>query len=134
MNASHQWSLVYKDDKLAIDSKKAFKSLSPKSSRGPFNFSGSFDWDQSKDGSESPYLLLLLEFGAHFKSSSIKIKIPKLPVPITIPEQVESTHEAFEAGASIAHCHVRNDDETTTTHHRTQTTHRHAAAKEESDT
>jgi 3-keto-5-aminohexanoate cleavage enzyme len=33
-------------------------------------------------------------------------------VPITVPEQVESTQEAFEAGASIAHCHVRNDDET----------------------
>ena len=35
-------------------------------------------------------------------------------VPITITEQIESTHEAFEAGASIAHCHVRNDDETPT--------------------
>lgn len=33
-------------------------------------------------------------------------------VPITVAEQIESTHEAFEAGASIAHCHVRNDDET----------------------
>lgn len=33
-------------------------------------------------------------------------------VPITITEQVESTHAAFEAGAAIAHCHVRNDDET----------------------
>lgn len=33
-------------------------------------------------------------------------------VPITIAEQVESTHEAFEAGAAVAHCHVRNDDET----------------------
>ncbi len=35
-------------------------------------------------------------------------------VPITIAEQVESTHEAFEAGASLAHCHVRNDDGSTT--------------------
>lgn len=35
-------------------------------------------------------------------------------VPITIAEQVESTHEAFEAGAAIAHCHVRNDDQTPT--------------------
>ena len=35
-------------------------------------------------------------------------------VPIAIEEQVESTHEAFEAGASIAHCHVRNPDETPT--------------------
>jgi 3-keto-5-aminohexanoate cleavage enzyme len=31
-------------------------------------------------------------------------------VPITIPEQIESTQEAFEAGATIAHCHVRNSD------------------------
>jgi len=35
-------------------------------------------------------------------------------VPITIAEQIESTQEAFEAGATIAHCHVRNDDETPT--------------------
>ncbi len=35
-------------------------------------------------------------------------------VPITIAEQVESTHAAFEAGATIAHCHVRNDDQTPT--------------------
>jgi 3-keto-5-aminohexanoate cleavage enzyme len=33
-------------------------------------------------------------------------------VPITVPEQVESTHEAFEAGASIVHAHVRNEDQT----------------------
>ncbi|WIY27477.1 BKACE family enzyme [Parasedimentitalea psychrophila] len=35
-------------------------------------------------------------------------------VPVTISEQIESTHASFEAGASIAHCHVRNDDETPT--------------------
>ncbi|MCB1481372.1 MAG: 3-keto-5-aminohexanoate cleavage protein [Rhodobiaceae bacterium] len=35
-------------------------------------------------------------------------------VPITVPEQVESTHEAFEAGATLAHVHVRNDDGSTT--------------------
>ncbi len=35
-------------------------------------------------------------------------------VPITVSEQVESTHAAFEAGAAIAHCHVRNDDQTPT--------------------
>jgi uncharacterized protein (DUF849 family) len=29
-----------------------------------------------------------------------------------VSEQVESTHEAFEAGASIVHAHVRNEDET----------------------
>lgn len=33
-------------------------------------------------------------------------------VPITVDEQVESTHEAFEAGATIVHAHVRNDDQT----------------------
>ena len=27
-------------------------------------------------------------------------------------EQIESTHEAFEAGASLVHIHVRNDDQT----------------------
>jgi 3-keto-5-aminohexanoate cleavage enzyme len=35
-------------------------------------------------------------------------------VPITVTEQVESTHAAFEAGATLAHCHVRNDDGTPT--------------------
>ena len=35
-------------------------------------------------------------------------------VPITVAEQVESTQEAFEAGATLAHCHVRNDDGSTT--------------------
>ena len=35
-------------------------------------------------------------------------------VPITIAEQIESTHAAFEAGASIAHCHVRLEDGTPT--------------------
>ena len=33
-------------------------------------------------------------------------------VPITPTEQIESTREAFEAGATLAHIHVRNDDET----------------------
>ena len=35
-------------------------------------------------------------------------------VPITVPEQIESTHAAFEAGAAIAHLHVRNADQTPT--------------------
>lgn len=35
-------------------------------------------------------------------------------VPITVAEQVESTQAAFEAGATLAHCHVRNDDGTPT--------------------
>ena len=32
-------------------------------------------------------------------------------VPISVTEQIESTHEAFEAGAVILHAHVRNEDE-----------------------
>jgi 3-keto-5-aminohexanoate cleavage enzyme len=35
-------------------------------------------------------------------------------VPIAVQEQIESTHEAFEAGAALVHLHVRNDDGTTT--------------------
>jgi len=31
-------------------------------------------------------------------------------VPITVAEQIESTHEAFEAGATVVHAHVRKDD------------------------
>jgi 3-keto-5-aminohexanoate cleavage enzyme len=31
-------------------------------------------------------------------------------VPITVSEQIESTHEAFEAGASVVHIHVRDDN------------------------
>lgn len=47
-------------------------------------------------------------------TGSVPTKAANPAVPITITEQIESTHEAFEAGASIAHCHVRNDDETPT--------------------
>jgi uncharacterized protein (DUF849 family) len=32
-------------------------------------------------------------------------------VPVTPAEQIESTHEAYEAGASLVHIHVRNPDE-----------------------
>jgi len=32
-------------------------------------------------------------------------------VPVTPKEQIASTHEAFEAGASLVHIHVRNPDE-----------------------
>lgn len=45
-------------------------------------------------------------------TGSVPTKAANPAVPISIAEQVESTHEAFEAGATIAHCHVRNDDET----------------------
>ena len=43
-------------------------------------------------------------------TGSLPTKENNPAVPITISEQVESTHEAFEAGATIAHCHVRDDD------------------------
>ena len=43
-------------------------------------------------------------------TGSLPTKADNPAVPITIAEQVESTHEAFEAGASIAHCHVRDDE------------------------
>ncbi|EBA02141.1 hypothetical protein RB2150_15635 [Rhodobacterales bacterium HTCC2150] len=47
-------------------------------------------------------------------TGSVARKEDNPAVPITISEQVESTHAAFEAGASIAHVHVRNADQTTT--------------------
>lgn len=47
-------------------------------------------------------------------TGSLPTKANNPAVPISISEQVESTHEAFEAGASIAHCHVRNADQTPT--------------------
>jgi uncharacterized protein (DUF849 family) len=43
-------------------------------------------------------------------TGSLPQKSDNPAVPVTIPEQIESTQEAFEAGASIAHCHVRNPD------------------------
>jgi 3-keto-5-aminohexanoate cleavage enzyme len=47
-------------------------------------------------------------------TGSVPTKADNPAVPITVAEQVESTHEAFEAGATLAHCHVRNDDGTPT--------------------
>ena len=43
-------------------------------------------------------------------TGSLPTKANNPAVPITITEQIESTHAAFEGGASIAHCHVRDDD------------------------
>jgi uncharacterized protein (DUF849 family) len=45
-------------------------------------------------------------------TGSLPRKADNPAVPITVAEQIESTHAAFEAGASIMHAHVRNDDET----------------------
>ena len=47
-------------------------------------------------------------------TGSVPQKSDNPAVPITIDEQIESTQEAFEAGASIAHCHVRLEDGTPT--------------------
>ncbi|MDO5620318.1 MAG: 3-keto-5-aminohexanoate cleavage protein [Paracoccus sp. (in: a-proteobacteria)] len=43
-------------------------------------------------------------------TGSLPTKADNPAVPVTIAEQVESTHAAFEAGATIAHCHVRDDN------------------------
>ena len=45
-------------------------------------------------------------------TGSVPTKANNPAVPITVEEQIESTQAAFEAGAVIAHCHVRNDDQT----------------------
>ncbi len=45
-------------------------------------------------------------------TGSVPTKKDNPAVPITISEQIESTQECYELGASIAHCHVRNDDGT----------------------
>ena len=47
-------------------------------------------------------------------TGSVPRKHDNPAVPITVAEQVESTQEAFEAGASICHAHVRLEDETPT--------------------
>ena len=47
-------------------------------------------------------------------TGSVPTKKDSPAVPITVPEQIESTHAAYEAGASLVHVHVRNDDGTTT--------------------
>jgi 3-keto-5-aminohexanoate cleavage enzyme len=47
-------------------------------------------------------------------TGSVPRKADNPAVPITVTEQIESTHEAFEAGAAIVHAHVRNEDETPT--------------------
>jgi len=47
-------------------------------------------------------------------TGSVPRKEDNPAVPITVSEQIESTQEAFEAGATIAHVHVRKDDQTPT--------------------
>jgi 3-keto-5-aminohexanoate cleavage enzyme len=45
-------------------------------------------------------------------TGSVPRKKDNPAVPITVPEQIDSTHAAYEAGAALVHVHVRNDDET----------------------
>ena len=45
-------------------------------------------------------------------TGSLPTKSDNPAVPISLQEQIESTQSAFEAGATIAHCHVRNNDQT----------------------
>ena len=47
-------------------------------------------------------------------TGSVPTKKDSPAVPITVQEQIESTHAAYEAGAALVHAHVRNDDGTTT--------------------
>jgi uncharacterized protein (DUF849 family) len=47
-------------------------------------------------------------------TGSVPTKRDNPAVPISVDEQIESTHEAYEAGAALVHVHVRNDDGTTT--------------------
>ena len=47
-------------------------------------------------------------------TGSVPTKADNPAVPISVSEQIESTHEAFEAGAAIMHAHVRNADQTPT--------------------
>lgn len=43
-------------------------------------------------------------------TGSLPTKANNPAVPVSISEQVESAQEAFEAGATIVHCHVRDDE------------------------
>ena len=45
-------------------------------------------------------------------TGSVPRKKDNPTLPVLPSEQIESTHAAFEAGATLVHIHVRNDDET----------------------
>ncbi len=44
-------------------------------------------------------------------TGSVPRKKDNPAVPVTVAEQIESTHAAYEAGATLVHLHVRNPDE-----------------------
>ena len=62
-----------------------------------------FDYSQKK-----PCILCVALTG------SVPTKQNNPSLPVTISEQIESAHECFEVGATVAHCHVRNEDQTPT--------------------
>jgi len=43
-------------------------------------------------------------------TGSLPSKKDNPAVPISVAEQIESTHQAFEAGATLVHLHVRGDE------------------------
>ena len=45
-------------------------------------------------------------------TGSVPRKSDNPALPVSPAEQIESTHQAFEAGATLVHIHVRNSDET----------------------
>jgi uncharacterized protein (DUF849 family) len=47
-------------------------------------------------------------------TGSVPRKADNPAVPVSIAEQIEATHEAYEAGASIVHIHVRDEQENVT--------------------
>ncbi len=65
------------------------------------------NWSHEITMSNNPCIICVAITG------SVPTKANNPAVPTTIDEQIESTHAAFEAGAAIAHCHVRNDDQST---------------------
>ena len=44
-------------------------------------------------------------------TGSVPRKRDNPALPVTVAEQIESTHEAYEAGATLVHVHVRDDNE-----------------------
>jgi len=57
----------------------------------------------SSGGTQQPCVISVAITG------SLPSKEQNPAVPITVSEQIESTHEAFEAGAALVHIHVRDD-------------------------
>jgi 3-keto-5-aminohexanoate cleavage enzyme len=47
-------------------------------------------------------------------TGSLPKKSDNPAVPVTIAEQVESTQEAFEAGATLVHAHMRDENQNPT--------------------